>query len=420
MSSAPTKVIIVGCGVAGPVLALFLKSKGYQPVIYERIVQDSDGGISLMLQSNGLKVLNLIPGLLAKLPGHVEDRMAFYSTVPGDEGLLGEYTTEKLMEPSQVAEEPISSIGLGVRRHDFLHLLAETAINAGVEIHWEHKVVDIQQHADSVQVFFENGRSDTASFVVGCDGIHSVTRTSLFGKEKATFTGLTQIGGITLCPKSFDPTHSHMVQYFGLEGHIMSYRIGPNLYSWAVTRRESEEKETWHAVDDSMLKSLKEIPASQWGFGAGELIKNSLKLTKYGLYDRPQLATWYKGRVVLLGDAAHPTSPHLGQGANQAFEDIYHLVRVLIKFNPSAQNPSTETLSNAFKEYESVRIPRTSVLVKGAREMGEKTRVVSGMEACIARNNKIRDDMEATRSSGKLSLRYSEARIGPFEGQSEI
>src|ERR1700761_2352369 len=99
---------------------------------------------------------------------------------------------------------------------------------------------------------------------------------------------------------------------------------------------------------------------------------------KYGLYDRPELKTWHKGRVVLLGDAAHPTSPvrkqlgasiivpeliqyhayqHLGQGANQAFEDIYHLILALRKNNISAtEHVSTAALESAFQSYEEVRI----------------------------------------------------------------
>ncbi|KAE9386862.1 hypothetical protein BT96DRAFT_981592, partial [Gymnopus androsaceus JB14] len=216
------------------------------------------GAAVTWLQSNGLRVLGLILGLLEQLPGHVEDRLAFFSTVTGHETLLGDHTLETPLDASGVAANTVNSIGMGNQRHEFLCLLAETALKAGVEIHWEHNVVDIQQRSDSVQVTFEN-----------------VTHGSLFGKEQASFTGLTQIG------------HDR------------------------ITRPEAETKETWRAVDDTMLAK---DPVSEWGFGAGELVKTAEKMVKFGLYDRPELATWYKNRVVLLGDAAHPTSPHLGQG----------------------------------------------------------------------------------------------------------
>ncbi|KAJ4468286.1 hypothetical protein J3R30DRAFT_1696213 [Lentinula aciculospora] len=432
-SERATRIIIVGCGVAGPVIACILKSKGYRPVIYERIKRNSDGGLSLMLQSNGLRVLALIPGLLEQLSGQVEDHVAFYSTVPGHEDLLGEYTVEKSMDIATTMKDTVNSVGMGIRRHDFLNVLSDTALKAGIEIHYEHRVVDVQQDADSVQVIFENGTSETASFVVGCDGIHSNTRVSLFGEEKASFTGLTQLGGFSPSPKSWTHKNS-MVNYFGKESHMISYQIGPDLNSWAISRREAEHKETWRAVDDSILEELKKDPVSEWEFGAGELVQTAFKMIKvgsfvssiqknlfiflkYGLYDRPELKTWYKGRVVLLGDAAHPTSPHLGQGANQALEDIYHLVRVLVKYNPAAGDPSTETLKNAFEEYESIRLPRTSVLVKEARQTGDKKRVVSGMGECIARDEAIRA-LWANPEVGIMSL--ANARFGPFEGESEI
>ena len=80
---------------------------------------------------------------------------------------------------------------------------------------------------------------------------------------------------------------------------------------------------------------------------------------------------------------------HIGQGANQAFEDIYHLVRLLCKHNPSAVTPSTELLSKIFTQFEDLRIPRTSEFVKRARKLGE-LRVVHGVEECKKRNNHLR------------------------------
>ncbi|KAJ3809644.1 FAD/NAD(P)-binding domain-containing protein [Lentinula aff. lateritia] len=416
MASSPTKVIIVGCGVAGPVLACILKSKGFRPVVYERIKRDSDGGLSLMLQSNGLRVLALIPGLLEQLPGQVENHMAFYSTVPGHEELLGDYTLKTPLDTVGTMNNSVNSVGMGIRRHDFLRVLSETVTRAGVEIHYEHKVVDVQQDADIVHVKFENGTIDTASFVVGCDGIHSNTRISLFGKEEASYTGLTQLGGFSPSPKSWTRKNA-MVNYFGEETHMISYQIGPDLNSWAITRREAEHKETWRAVDDSILEELKKEPVSKWGFGAGELVQTAEKMIKYGLYDRPELKTWHKGRVILIGDAAHPTSPHLGQGANQALEDVYHLVRVLLKYNPSVREPSTGALKNAFEEFESIRLPRTSSLVKQARQTGEKTRVIKGTAACLSRNEAIRT-IWANPEASVQSL--ANARSGPFDGESEI
>ena len=157
------------------------------------------------------------------------------------------------------------------------------------------------------------------------------------------------------------------------------------------------------------------------------------------MYDRPELQSWHKGRVGLIGDAAHPTSPvrssstvaygragqlthaphsfqHLGQGANQALEDIYHLIRLLTKYNPAAAAPSTATLESVFTELEQLRIPRTAHLVKMARKMGE-IRVVSGLEACQRRNEIVRT-MFTPEAAKAMMEEYGK---NPFElGKSEI
>ena len=160
--------------------------------------------------------------------------------------------------------------------------------------------------------------------------------------------------------------------------------------------------------------------------------KFCLMYLQYGLYDRPALTSWHKGRVALLGDAAHPTSPvrtfkpdsfvcisyvmqHLGQGANQAFEDIYHLVRLLTKHNPSAAAPSTALLETVFSEYEQLRITRTSALVLGARRQGE-ARVVQGVEACRMRDAALKA-MFTSADFGKGQLDFY---AHPFTGESEI
>ncbi|KAJ7641765.1 hypothetical protein FB45DRAFT_826036 [Roridomyces roridus] len=371
-----TKVIIVGCGVAGPVLALLLKQKGYDPVVYERGAKEREGGLSLLLQLNGLRVLSLIPGFIEQLPsiGMNVDKMEMYSILPSDERLLGvsDY-------PATLRKEYEYGV-VGVRRPAFLELLADLAGKAGIEVHYGCAVVGVEQESEQVRVRLANGEEDTASFVVGCDGLHSDVRGALFGKESAVFTGLTQSGGIT--PTAFTDCKPTIFNFFGDGMHLITYPISEQAYSWAITQREPETRETWRAMDEAAQDAMRSGPFSKLPFGAGELVKGAVKITKYGLYDRPELKSWHKGRVVLIGDAAHPTSPHLGQGANQAFEDAYHLVRLLDAHN---RPTSKEGLEAVFIEFEELRIGRTAELVRGARKAGE-ARVVEGEERAKARN----------------------------------
>ncbi|KAI0688726.1 FAD/NAD(P)-binding domain-containing protein [Cerioporus squamosus] len=402
-----TKVIIAGGGIAGPVLAMLLKAKGYDPVIYERNEGPTDMGLSLGLQPNGLRVLNLIPGLLDTFGRGRVNKAISYSVLPGEERELSriEFQMEHL-------EHGIE----GVKRPVLLRALLEGARERGVPVHFGHQLVDLEQHEDSVTVKFANGKTDEVSFVIGCDGLHSNTRICLFGKEEAVFTGLTQTGGISPVPETYKSEDLHTFNIYSDGMHMIGVAVSDSEMAWAITQREAEAKETWRGMDEARQKEFKEGPFSKLPFGGGELVRTAESIVKYGIYDRPELQSWHKGRVVLIGDAAHPTSPHLGQGANQALEDIYHLVRLLVKHNPSASPPSTATLETVFTELEQLRIPRTSELVMRARKMGE-LRVVSGVEAC-----KKRDELMCTLfTPERAEAMMQDLWKNPFEpGKSEI
>ncbi|GJE95045.1 FAD/NAD(P)-binding domain-containing protein [Phanerochaete sordida] len=370
----PVRVGIIGGGIVGPVAAILLKQQGYDPVIFERNDTRSEAGIGLGIQRNGLLVLQRIPGLVESLAGHTLDYFHFYSTLAEDSGVLGQ-----LDGPKRRREQ--TGVGtIGIRRSVLQLALISAAERAGVEIRWGHHLNTLEQTEDGVTLSFANGARETVSFVVGCDGLHSDTRKALFGEERADYTGLTQTGGFAPMPEQYRGT-STAISVFG-DG----LPVDETTMSWAVTAREPEAKETWRAMDDAAAEDFKRAsPVAQWDHGAGELVRNGVNVTKYGLYDRPELPTWHKGRVVLIGDAAHPTSPHLGQGANQAFEDAGALADLLAAHAPAAEPTTTAALEAAFQELEAARIPRTTFLVKRAREQGE-TRVVHGVPACVERN----------------------------------
>ena len=104
-----------------------------------------------------------------------------------------------------------------------------------------------------------------------------------------------------------------------------------------------------------------------------ELIRGSQKMMKIGLHDRPEMPVqqWYHGRFVLIGDAAHPGTPHIGQGANQGLEDCWHLTQLLPDFDSNSDLLATETLQMAFRSLAEKRQPRTAELVKMARTQGK-------------------------------------------------
>ena len=113
--------------------------------------------------------------------------MRSYSTLEEDEGLLGENDV-----PANV-RDAFGYPMRGVRRTELLQHLVDAAEIQGIPVHWDHRLVDIEQSDRGVNAIFANGFTDTGSFLVGCDGLHSVTRTVLFGEEPITFLGFTQV-----------------------------------------------------------------------------------------------------------------------------------------------------------------------------------------------------------------------------------
>ncbi|EKM53957.1 uncharacterized protein PHACADRAFT_257471 [Phanerochaete carnosa HHB-10118-sp] len=381
---SPARVGVIGAGVSGPVAAMLLKQKGYDPILYERLDAPSDAGLGIALQPNGQAVLARIPGLLEHIDAYPVDAFHFYSVLPEDPGLLG--TSD---HPRRLRE----ATGLGalaVRRSLLHQRLAEFAQRLGVTIRYGHRLEALAQEDDGVAVTFANGVRETFSFVVGCDGLHSGTRVCLFGDTPADYTGLCQWGGLSPTPDFWKGKHA-AVDLYGNGTYMLAVSMSDSQTGWAIAQREPETKEEWRSIDAAAAENFKNSsPCGEWPYGARELVKNSTKIVKYGIYDHPELKTWYQGRVVLVGDAAHPASPYLGQGANQAYEDIGLLIDLLDKHNPSAESPSTETLTVVFGELVRGRLPRTADLVKKARAQGEM-RTVSGVEECIKRNNFYRD-----------------------------
>ena len=203
-----TKVLISGGGIAGLVLAMLLKQKGYAPTVYERNDQPTSLGrglwydtsgfhylylpthvmmIQSSLQPNGLRVLALTPGLLDEITrGHIAQTIS-YSVLPEDERELSRFDVSFMREVSGGFSME------GVRRAHFLDVLSASAMARGVPIVYGHQLVDVEQTADSVTITFANGATAQGSFLVGADGLHSTTRACLFGQEQATYTGLTQV-----------------------------------------------------------------------------------------------------------------------------------------------------------------------------------------------------------------------------------
>ena len=348
--------IIIGGGIGGLVVAMFHKRAGIDAHIYEaQPAPDDDQGYFLNVASNGLNVLHTL-GLEAQVTaeGFAIPRMIMWSSSGKRLGAVRNGAV-----PGQGARSVV------VKRGAVHRILREAAIRQGIPITWGRSIADIEITSDNMVIArFTDGTTTQGGFLIGSDGIHSRTRQIIApNAPKPSYTGLISCGGYahstTLAPT---PDTQHFI--FGKRA-LFGYFVKPsgeiywfNNMAYPGTPRRSEleaiPSAEWqrrlleiHAGDPSFIQDI--LRATERGIGA------------YPIYDVRSTPIWHRGPIVLLGDAAHATSPSAGQGSSLALEDAIVLAKCM---------RDLPVLEEAFMAYEQLRRKRAERVVKFSRERG--------------------------------------------------
>ena len=356
MDTIKKTAIIIGGGIGGPVAAMFLKRAGIDAQIYEaQPAPDDDQGYFLNVASNGLGVLHTL-GLEAQVTaeGFAIPRMIMWS---GSGKRLGEVRNG--VAPGQGAVSVI------VKRGALHRILREAAQRQGVPIAWGKTLTDIDVTADQkVIARFADGTTARGDFLVGCDGIHSRTRQIIApNAPKPSYTGLISCGGYahstTLAPT---PDTQHFI--FGKRA-FFGYFVKPsgeiywfNNMAFPGTPRRSELEAIPHV---EWQRRLLDVHQDDPAFIQAIIRATEGSIGAYPVYDVPSTPTWHAGPIVLLGDAAHATSPSAGQGSSLALEDAIVLAKCV---------RDIPVLGDAFAAYEQLRRDRAERVVKFSRERG--------------------------------------------------
>ncbi|SIQ82377.1 2-polyprenyl-6-methoxyphenol hydroxylase [Haladaptatus litoreus] len=344
------KALIIGCGVAGPVLAMYLQRTGITPVIYEGQPEPrDDAGFFLNLAANGTDVLDTL-GI-------------------GDEVLEHGHRTKNLVfqnhRQKQLGENPQETVL--IKRGRLTEGLREAALDRGIEVNFGKRLTDVQiPHDEMAIAYFDDGTEAHGDFLVGCDGIHSQTRRSILpNTPEPEYTGIIDSGAFART-ESIPPSDGVMRMTFGVDGFFGYQKVPTGEIYWfenherataperteldAISTPEWKEKLLRRHRDDH--DEITEIIRSTEG-----------EIGKWPVYDLPSLPTWYRESVCLIGDAAHATSPHVGQGASLAMEDAIVLAKCV---------RDSEHVSDAFETFETLRRERVKDIVKKSRETGNQ------------------------------------------------
>ena len=346
------KILIIGAGLGGLTAAAALIDKGFDVTVLEQASQLKEIGAGVQLSANATGVLyrlGLGPRLEKIASEPAGKRVRLWST--------GQ--TWPLFDLGAVSRERYGYPYFTLHRADLHQVLADGVIERKRDaIRLGVKVTGHTQQDGKVTVHSANGENFEADLVVGADGVHSQTRTALFGPDAPRYSGIMAWRGVI---KASD-LPAHMREPFGSNwvgpgAHVIQYplRNGELVNFVGAVEGTGWEVESWSekGTHEECLNDFK---------GGHEEVQTLIKAIdipyKWALMVRDPMPSWSKGNVTLLGDACHPTLPFLAQGAAMALEDGYILARALDKYRDAPQT--------ALAKYEEARLERTSRIVLGS------------------------------------------------------
>ena len=350
MAESQLSVVIVGGGIGGLFAANALIAHGLKVSVYEQAPALGEVGAGVFLTPNSVRQLERV-GL-----GPAVERWGA-RVGPGSHYFRHDGT---VIAPVQVTDSSGWNATFGMHRADFIELLAK-ALRPGV-VHTGHRCNSFTHDNDKACVSFANGNAAEADVVIGADGIHSELRPYVFPPSNPVFHGSVAYRGVVAHERIPQWPTDRWLMWLGKGKHFLAFpvRAGKLLNYVGFVPTDLEMKESWSAPGDP---DVLRAEFAGWDPRIEELLQQVEKTFRWALYDREPLATWTKGRLTLLGDAAHPMLPHLGQGANQSIEDGMALATILSR-------ASRKTAPSALIAYERLRRERVAQVQRGARENG--------------------------------------------------
>ena len=349
MASRPN-VVIIGGGIGGLFAANALIAHGLRVSVYEQASALGEIGAGVYVTPNAVRHLERV-GL-----GPAVEKWG--ARVGADSCYFRHDGT--LVAPVQVTDASGWNANSGMHRADFVDFLAAN-LPAGT-IHTDHRAVGFEQNGDTARVKFADGTSVEADAVVAADGIHSELRPFVFPPSQPVFHGTISYRGLIARERLPDWPMDRWLMWMGPSRHFLVFpvRHGTMVNYVGFVPADEEMKESWSAPGDPAVLRRE---FEGWDPRIGKLLEQVDRTFRWALYDREPLPTWTKGRLTLLGDAAHPMLPHLGQGANQSIEDGMALATILAGVD-------TSTFPAALLAYERLRRERVAAVQLGARQNG--------------------------------------------------
>lgn len=337
------KIIIVGGGIGGVATALALHQAGFEPAVYERTQVLREVGAGIALWANATHILKNLGLLEAAI------RVGCLTT-------NYQFNSQHGKELVKIVVDDFELPVVGIHRAELHQLLWRNV--PGEKFHLGETFERFEQH-DRVHAYFASGLEVEGDALIGADGLRSRVRTALLGDIPPTYRNVKTWRGLTdYVPSAYRP--GYIQEFLGCGKGFGFMMLGKEKMYWYAASTAPE------AQPDAAIGRKQELEAmyQDWFPAIPELIAatDEANILTTDLYDRPPSLPWSKGNITLLGDAAHPMLPTMGQGACTALEDAYVVAKCLSEhLDPIV----------AFQHYEALRFPRTKAIVEQSLQSGK-------------------------------------------------
>ncbi|HVT10605.1 MAG TPA: FAD-dependent monooxygenase [Polyangia bacterium] len=347
------RVLIAGAGIGGLSVAAALRKVGIEADVYEQADEVREVGAGVGLWANAL-------GSLDQLGAGDEIRAAtmplrIFTAARPDGRVI------RTMRLDDLGPEFAESVCRVVARPVLLAALSRLV--APEHVHTGTRVVAAESAGAAVHVRMSNGWTQEADLLIGADGLHSTVRPLVVGRDKIRYAGQTCFRGLATLA-SPNPREMREIQGAGQRASVCPIDAR-NVYWWAAFNAPVND-----IIPPERRKAVLLERFGDWPFALPEAIAATPEggILQNDLVDRKPARGYTRGRIALLGDAAHPSTPNLGQGANMAIDDAIALARAL------RDEPS---LPAALARYERERLDRTRLIVKRSWSYGRPYRWTS-------------------------------------------
>ncbi|MDQ3618879.1 MAG: FAD-dependent monooxygenase [Actinomycetota bacterium] len=345
--------LVVGGGIAGPVVAMALQQAGIDATIYEAHPTSSDRqGSFLTLATNGIRALRAVGA----------DQRVVAGGFSTPKILLRSTTGKNLGEVPLGIALPDGTSSHTLKRADLYQAIREEAVHRDITFEHGKRLINIEHASAGVRAIFEDGSDAAGDVLIGADGVHSVVRRMIDVAAPApTYSGLIGLGGYAR-DMQVEADPGDYIMMFGKKA-FFGYVLAPSREVWwfaNVPVRDEPRGDMLHRLaPQGWQRRLVELFADDAG-PAASLVRETYPadiMRPTVIHSIPHLPRWHDDRVTVIGDAAHAPTPTSGQGASLAIEDAL----VLAKCLRDRRDPQL-----AFQSFESLRRRRVERIIKAA------------------------------------------------------